>query len=100
MKNQQLLHNSRGAAVIEVAFALPVFIVLVWSMIQAGLIYRANSGIQHALGQGARYATLYPTPTDENIKAQMNAAVYGIGPGDFTPTVTDVPDKGYKDLKV
>ena len=100
MKNQQLLRNDRGAAIIEMAFALPAFIVMVWGLIQLGLIYRANSGIQHALGQGARYATLYPTPTDDNILGQMRAAVYGIGPGEFTPIVTDVPAQGYKDLKV
>ena len=100
MKHQKLLRDDSGAAIVEIAFALPAFVLMLWSMVQLGLIYRANSGIQHALGQGARYATLYPTPTDVNIKAQMDAAVYGIGPGDFTPVVTDVPDQGYKDLKV
>jgi len=100
MKKLHLLRDDRGAAMVEIAFALPAFIVLLWSMVQLGLVYRANSGIQNALGQGARYATLYPTPTDADIAKMMNSAVYGIGPGHFTPVVTDVPDKGYKDLKV
>ena len=82
------------------AFALPAFVVLLWSMVQLGLVYRANSGIQHSLGQGARFATLYPTPTDAAIEAKMDEAVYGIGPGTFDVTVTDVPASGYKDLLV
>lgn len=100
MKKLHLLRDDRGAAIVEMAFALPAFIMLLWSMVQLGLVYRANSGIQHALGQGARFATLYPTPTDDRITAKMNEAVYGIGPGHFETLVTDVSASGYKDLKV
>jgi Flp pilus assembly protein TadG len=100
MMKPSLFRDTRGATVIETAFALPAFIVMVWMMVQLGLVYRANSGIQHSLGQGARYATLYPTPTDDEITARMAEAVYGIGPGTFDTTVTDVPASGYKDLTV
>ena len=44
-------------------------------------------GIQHALGEGARLATVWPEPSADDIKARVEEAVYGIGPGDF-----DVPD--------
>ena len=100
MKKLHLLRDDRGAAIVEIAFALPAFVVLLWSMVQMGLVYRANSGIQHALGQGARFATLYPTPSDADITAKMNEAVYGIGPGHFETFVTDVAASGYKDLRV
>ena len=99
MKKLHLLRDDRGAAIVEIAFALPAFVVLLWSMVQMGLVYRANSGIQHALGQGARFATLYPTPSDADITAKMNEAVYGIGPGRFETVVTDTTS-GYKDLRV
>ena len=33
-------------------------------MFQFGVILQANAGMQHALGEGARYATLYPKPAD------------------------------------
>jgi len=79
-----LRRDERGAAVIETAFALPALIVMVWAVVQLGLVFRAMSGIQHALGEGARLATLWPQPDDDAIHDKIEAAVYGIGPGDFT----------------
>ena len=54
---KQLRRDRRGAAVIEMAFALPALIVLMWMIVQLGLVYRAMSGIQHGLGEGSRMAT-------------------------------------------
>src|SRR5688500_3061636 len=99
----QLRRDSRGAAVIEMAFALPAMIVMLWMIVQLGLVFRAMSGIQHALGEGARFATLFPTPDDEVVKQRITDAVYGIGPGTFTiaDPVTDVADgTSYMDLEV
>ena len=97
---KQLLRDERGGALIETAFALPVFLTLMWAVVQLGLVYRANAGIQNALGEGARYATLFPTPTDADISAKMTATVDGIGPGTFAPTVTPNTTLKYKDLRV
>jgi Flp pilus assembly protein TadG len=79
-----LRRDSRGAAVIEMAFALPAMIVMLWMIVQLGLVFRAMSGIQHALGEGARYATLFPQPENDQIHDKIEEAVYGIGPGTFT----------------
>ena len=98
-----LRRDKRGAAVIEMAFALPALIIMMWVIIQLGLVFRAMSGIQHGLGEGARYATLYPKPTDTLIKKKISDTVYGIGPGSFTiPTPTSGVADGanYLDLKV
>ncbi len=83
MKLFRLKNSERGAAVIEMAFALPVLIMLMWIIVQLGLVFRAMSGINHGLGEGARLATLYPQPNDTAIKAKISDAVYGIGPGSF-----------------
>lgn len=99
----RLRGDRRGAAVIEMAFALPALIILMWVIVQLGLVFRAMSGIQHGLGEGARYATLYPKPTDDAIKNKISATVYGIGPGSFTiPTPVSGNSDGanYLDLKV
>ena len=79
-----LRRDERGAAIIETAFALPALILMVWMVVQLGLVFRAMSGIQHALGEGARLATLWPQPDDAAIHDKIEAAVYGIGPGTFT----------------
>jgi Flp pilus assembly protein TadG len=80
----KLRRDERGAAIIETAFALPCLVLLVWMVVQLGLVFRAMSGIQHALGEGARLATLYPQPDDDTIHDKIESAVYGIGPGEFT----------------
>jgi|SRR3954469_11795312 Flp pilus assembly protein TadG len=111
--------DERGAAAIEMAFALPVLVVMLWAFVQFAQMYRAVSGIQMALGEGARYATLCATqsatgcsapapgtgnsPAADTVKARIKSSVYGIGPGTFT---IDDPVSGtsgtakYYDLKV
>ena len=96
--------NERGAAIIEMAFALPALIILIWGIAQLGMMYRAIAGVQHALGEGARLATIYPQPTDDAIETAMDEAVYGIEPGEFTiyPPEAGLSDAGeaYLDLRV
>ena len=99
----RLLRDHRGAAVIEMAFALPALIVMIWMIVQLGLVFRAMSGIQHALGEGARFATIYPQPSTTQVQTKINNAVYGIGPGTFAiPTPVSGTSSGskYLDLKV
>lgn len=95
--------DERGAAVIEMAFALPTLVMMLWALVQLGLVYRAMSGIHHGLGEGARMATLYPSPTTDKITAKIRTAVYGIGPGHFTieePVSGTADGSKYLDLKV
>lgn len=103
--------DESGAAAVETAFALPVIIVMIWMMLQLAMVYRAVAGIQQALGQGARYATLClnpsvtgcSAPTAANIKTKINESVYGIGPGSFVvadPVSGTSGSSKYLDLKV
>ena len=103
MKIRKLVRDEKGAAVIEMAFALPILIVLIWMVVQLGLVFRAMSGIQHSLGEGARAATLWPVPELDTIEERMEEAVYGIGPGTFNiPDPVEGTDDGssYLDLQV
>jgi Flp pilus assembly protein TadG len=87
-----LTADDRGAAAVEMAFTVPIFVVMIWAFVQLAEVYRAVAGMQQALGEGARYATLCLTqsatgcaaPTAVQIKAKINSSVYGIGPGTFT----------------
>ena len=103
MKFSKLIRSEGGATVVEMAFALPVMVMLLYMVVQLGLVFRAMSGIQHSLGEGARAATLWPIPTVDTVKDKMDAAVSGIGPGDFhieepVPGTADGSD--YLDLEV
>lgn len=81
---RKLVRNERGVAAIELAFAFPILMIMIWMIVQAGLVFRAVSGMQHALGEGARFATLFPRPVDADVKQRISDKVYGIGPGTFT----------------
>jgi Flp pilus assembly protein TadG len=99
----KLTRDRRGAAAIEMAFALPALIILMWMIVQLGLVFRAMSGIQHGLGEGARMATLFPKPADSAIQGRITDAVYGIGPGQFTiatPVSGTADGATYMDLQV
>jgi Flp pilus assembly protein TadG len=86
----------RGAAAIEFALSVPILVLFIYGIFQVGLLFQANAGIQHALGEGARYATLcIPTSTGCNIRtdaevvSRMSSKVFGMNIGTFsTPTVT------------
>ena len=86
-----LKRDERGVAVIEIAIVLPVLILFIWGIFQIGILFQANAGMQHALGEGARYATLCRPVTggcniasDTEIRARMNGVVFGTRPGTFT----------------
>jgi len=88
---RSLRRDERGVAVIEIAIVLPVLILFIYGIFQIGILYQANAGMQHALGEGARYATLCRpvtggcnVATNAEITAKMNAAVFGTKPGTFT----------------
>ena len=101
-----LKRDERGVAATEMALALPVLVTMIYGIFQVGLLYQANAGMQHALGEGARYATLCikvgnecTVPADTAIKARMTSKLFGKGDGAFT--VSDpVPGTGFRDLSV
>lgn len=108
---RRLDRDDRGVATIEMAFAFPVLIIMIWMVVELGMIYRGLAGIQQALGEGARFATLCnsPTasgctaPTADAIKTKITASVYGVKPGKFTvadPAPGTSGSSNYFDLKV
>lgn len=106
---KRLCKDDRGAAIVEMAIALPVLITMIYGIFECSQLYEANAGMQHALGEGARYATLCipdttsstgcDNPTDANIVAKENAKLFGPAGGTFnvqTPTTSS----GYKLLRI
>ena len=50
--------EQRGAAAIEAAIAMPVLVVMIYGIFSIGQLFEANAGMEHALGEAARYGTL------------------------------------------
>ena len=80
---RNIKRDEKGVAAVEMAFALPILLLFVYGIFQFGVILQANAGMQHALGEGARYATLYPKPADNLIETRMSNSVFGMNIGTF-----------------
>jgi len=106
---KHLRKNERGAAAVELALSLPVLVSLIYGIFEFSQLYEANAGMQHALGEGARYATLCipdttastgcDNPTDTNIVARENAKLFGPAGGSFN-VQTPTSSSGYKTLTI
>ncbi|HEU5481558.1 MAG TPA: TadE/TadG family type IV pilus assembly protein [Sphingomicrobium sp.] len=92
---RHLLADRIGSAAVEFAIAVPVLVMMVWGIIQIAIVFQANAGMQHALGEGARLATIWPTPGDTLIQNKITAAKFGLGNGTWdTPVIaTDTTAK-------
>ncbi len=106
---KRLRTDDRGAALVELALSLPVLITLIYGIFEFSQLYEANAGMQHALGEGARLATLCipdtssstgcDVPTDTQIVARENAKLFGPAGGSFN-VQTPVTSSGYKTLTI
>ena len=100
MIGRRLSKDMSGSASIEFAVAVPVLISLIWGIFQISLVFQAGAGVQNALGQAARYATIFPTPTDTQIQALIASSKFGTANGTWsTPTIT-TDAAGYKVITV
>ncbi len=101
-----LRRDDQGSTAVEFALAIPVLIMLIWGIFQVGLLFWASAGMQHALGEGARFATLCinpgttcSVPTDTQIQAKISSNVFGTNNGTLT-VAAPVSGTGFKTLSV
>lgn len=108
--NKSIRGDEQGAAIIEMAIALPVLVSMIYGIFTVGQMFEANAGIQHALGEGARSGNLCLSatngacalPTSTQIKATVNSKLFGTASGTFdAPTVdTSTASSGYVTVTV
>lgn len=97
----KLARNARGSAAIEFAFAAPLLVSLIWGLFQVSLIFEANAGVQSALGEAARKATIWPTPNDTELQAKITANKFGVSNGTWaTPIIATDPTTNTKTITV
>ena len=64
MKSHLIRRDESGAAIIEFALSVPILVTMIYGIFELSQLFEANAGMQHALGEGARFATLcIPTST-------------------------------------
>lgn len=98
----KILRDSSGAAAIEMAIAVPVLVTMMWGIFQIGMIFEAQAGMQHALGEASRLATVYPTPSDTAIQNKITATKFGLANGTWSTPQIDNTNlaSGYKVITV
>jgi Flp pilus assembly pilin Flp len=87
MMTNKAVRDERGAAALEFALAAPVLITMVVGLAQLGIMYSANTGVHHAVEEGARLAAIFPTPTDDEIAARVLSTKFMVS-GTAEPVVT------------
>ena len=74
----QTFREARGAALIELAFALPLLLMLIVGMVSAGIAYNHQLSLTHAAREGGRYAATLPVDPgamDEWLETVIDQAV-------------------------
>ena len=107
---KRALKDEGGTAVIELAIALPVLVTLIYGIFECGQLYEANAGMQHALGEGARVATLCipdsgnattgcDNTSDTTILNSESAKLFRPAGGSFTMSIPSAGG-GFKTLQI
>jgi Flp pilus assembly protein TadG len=82
--------RTRGGATLELALALPVFLVLVFGLVEFGLALYYKGMITAASREGARYGAIYSLPprSQGDIEAYTRSYLQGLGLTGATVTAT------------
>jgi len=97
----RIRRDRRGGAAAEFALIAPVLIGALVGLAQLGILFFANAGLSNALGEGARYATIYPRPSNTQIQAKISAQRFGLNPTYLTtPTITPGTSNGANYLEI
>ena len=65
--------SERGASLVELAFALPLLIMLLVGMVSAGIAYNHQLSLTHAAREGGRYAATLPVTNFTDDENPMHA---------------------------
>lgn len=69
---QESAGNQRGAALVELAIALPLLVMLLVGMVSAGIAYNNQLALTHAAREGGRYAATLPVTNFASLGAWLS----------------------------
>ena len=68
----------RGAALIELAFALPLLMMLILGIASAGIAFNHQLALTHSAREGGRYAATLPVNNFGSMDAWLDAVALGV----------------------
>lgn len=86
-----MLHRDRdeGAAAVEFALVLPILVLLLFGIVQFGMIFNQWQQLEHATREGARWASLQHSAADVRSTVMAAAPSLGLNAGDITVSPAD-----------
>lgn len=96
---KKLLRRTEGSSAVEFAIAAPVLLGMIFGLIKLGIMFMANAGLQHAVDEGARIATVHSQLTTEEMSAAIRkkatSSRFGLDPARVdAPTINYGVDNG------
>jgi Flp pilus assembly protein TadG len=91
MASRKIVPARRGAVAIEFALVLPIFLLLVFGVIEVGRMVMVYQILTNGAREGARYA-IVPGRTEENTIAVMDDYFDNTTVGAATATISPAPE--------
>ena len=88
-----LRRDEAGVGAVEFALTFPLFLLIVIGALELGASFLSSAGLRHGVNEAGRYATIYPTPTDDQIRARMSKSAFGVMPSRIQATIQRGEDK-------
>jgi Flp pilus assembly protein TadG len=80
--------GDRGASAVEFALLAPVLFGFIIAISQLGMLFFADAGLKSAVGAAARFATIFPRPSDSQIKSKIADSRFGLDPARLSAATT------------
>ena len=86
---RRLARDCRGATILEFALIAPVLLAMLLGIALLGIVFYAEAGLRSTVEDAARYATIWPRPSQAQIAARMTSKQFGMDPANIVaPTIT------------
>jgi len=86
---RRLARDCRGATILEFALIAPVLLAMLLGIALLGIVFYAEAGLRSTVEDAARYATIWPRPSQAQIEARITAKQFGMDSANIVgPTVT------------
>jgi len=84
----KLWRDSDGSPSVDFAMTFPIIVLMTVGVMQLGIAFLANAGLRAGVEASARFATVYPYPTNtDDIVTKFRNSVFGM-PALGAPTPT------------
>ena len=82
---RRLGRDCRGATILEFALIAPVLLAMLLGIALLGIVFYAEAGLRSTVEDAARYATIWPRPSQAQIEARITAKQFGMDTVYYNP---------------